>query len=111
MKETYKAIIFDMEGVIINSKNHVEAFWLEKLDEYGIHIPEEEREKRFQGKPARLTVNDLFAELDESTREQIIEECAVYDASVESYPMIPGVDGFIKRKDSIPVKGSVPLPR
>ena len=42
-------------------------------------------------------MNDLFAELDESTREQIIEECAEYDASVESYPMIPGVDDFIKQ--------------
>ena len=37
-KDTYKAIVFDMDGVIINSKQHVEAFWLKKLDEYGIHI-------------------------------------------------------------------------
>jgi sugar-phosphatase len=96
-EETYKAIIFDMDGVIINSKQHVEAFWLEKLDEHGIHIPEEEREKRFHGRPARPTVNDLFAELDKSTREAIIEECAIHDASVETYPMIPGVDDFIKQ--------------
>lgn len=93
----YKAIVFDMDGVIINSKEHVEEFWLEKLNEYGIHIPEDEREQRFHGRPARPTVNDLFAELDESTREEIIEECAVNDASVESYPMIPGVDEFIKQ--------------
>ena len=93
----YEAVIFDMDGVIINSKDHVEAFWLEKLDEHGIHVPEEEREKRFHGKPARPTVNDLFSELDESTREKIIKECAIYDASVESYPMIPGVDAFIKQ--------------
>jgi len=86
-----------MDGVIINSKDHVEAFWLEKLNEHGIHVPEEEREKRFHGKPARPTVNDLFAELDESTREQIIKECAVYDASIESYPMISCVDAFIKQ--------------
>jgi HAD superfamily hydrolase (TIGR01509 family) len=93
----YKAIIFDMDGVIINSKDHVEVFWLKKLKEYGIYIPEEEREKRFHGRPARPTVNDLFAELSEETREEIIEECAEYDASVESYPMIPGVDDFIKK--------------
>jgi len=97
MKNIYEAIIFDMDGVIINSKHHVEEFWLEKLDEHGIHIPKEEREKRFHGRPARPTVNDLFAELDESTREQIIEECAINDASVESYPMILGVDAFIRQ--------------
>ena len=96
-EDTYEAIVFDMDGVIINSKEHVEKFWLEKLNEHGIHIPDEEREKRFHGRPARPTVNDLFAELDKSIREQIIEECAEYDASVESYPMIPGVDAFIKQ--------------
>ncbi|WP_340103939.1 HAD family hydrolase [Rhodohalobacter sp. 8-1] len=96
-KIKYKAIVFDMDGVIINSKEYVEEFWLEKLNEYDIHIPEGEREARFHGRPARPTVNDLFAELDESTREQIIEECAKNDASVESYLMIPGVDDFIKQ--------------
>lgn len=96
-KNKYKAIVFDMDGVIINSKEHVEAFWLKKLNENGIHIAEEEREERFHGRPARPTVNDLFAELSEKTREAIIEECAKYDTSVESYPMIPGVDDIIKK--------------
>ncbi len=96
-EDTYEAIIFDMDGVIINSKDHVEAFWIKKLDQYGIHIPEEKREERFHGRPARPTVNDLFAELDESTREQIIEQCAEYDVSVASYPMIPGVNAFISK--------------
>ena len=96
MQYLYKAIVFDMDGVIINSKHHVEAFWLKKLDEYGINIPDEEREERFHGRPARPTVNDLFADLSEETREKIIRECAEYDASVESYPMIPGVDDFIR---------------
>lgn len=94
---TFKAIIFDMDGVIINSKEHVEEFWLKKLNEYDIHIPEEEREERFHGRPARPTVNDLFAELDEKTRESIIEECAINDASIDNYPMITGVDDFISR--------------
>ena len=91
-----------MDSVIINSKQYVEEFWLKKFDEYGIDIPEEKQEKRFHGRPARPTVNDFFAELDESTREQIIEEYAVYDASAESYPMIPGVHAQIKRKNLIP---------
>lgn len=93
----YKAIIFDMDGVIINSKDHVEEFWLQKLDEYNIDIPENEREERFHGRPARPTVNDLFAGLPEETREEIIKECGEYDASVEEYPMIPGAERFIKQ--------------
>lgn len=86
-----------MDGVIINSKDYVEEFWLRKLDEHDIHIPETEREERFHGRPARPTVNDLFAELTKEARERIIEECAVNDASIETYPMIPGVDDFINQ--------------
>ena len=43
MQYLYKAIVFDMDGVIINSKQHVEEFWLKKLDEYVIDIPDDER--------------------------------------------------------------------
>ncbi len=93
----YEAIIFDMDGVIINSKDHVEEFWLQKLDQYGIEIPEEEREERFHGRPARPTVNDLFADLPKETREKIIKECGEYDASIESYPMIPGIEQLLKQ--------------
>ena len=99
MKNTtdqYEAIIFDMDGVIINSKDHVERFWIQKLEEYGIEIPRDEREERFHGRPARPTVNDLFGDLPEEKREEIIKECAEYDASIERYPMIPGVEQFLK---------------
>lgn len=100
MKETscrYEAIIFDMDGVIINSKDYVEKFWIEKLEEHNIEIQEDEREKRFHGRPARPTVNDLFADLPKEKREEIIKECGEYDASIESYPMIPGVERFLEQ--------------
>lgn len=59
--------------------------------------PAENRELRFHGRPARPTVNDLFAELPEETREKIIIECAEYDASVTNYKMIAGAENFIKQ--------------
>lgn len=93
----YEAIVFDMDGVIINSKDFVEEFWLQKLNEHDIEIPEDEREKRFHGRPARPTVNDLFADLSKEKREEIIKECGENDASVEKYPMIPGVERFLKQ--------------
>lgn len=100
----YEAIIFDMDGVIINSKDHVEEFWIQKLDEYGIEISEGEREERFHGRPARPTVNDLFADLPEEKREEIIKECGEYDASIEKYPMIPGVEHFLKQCEEVGIR-------
>lgn len=97
-KNLYDAVVFDMDGVIIDSKEHVETFWIEKMEEYGIDIPEDdELEMRFHGRPARPTVNDLFAELPEETREEIMEEVAQYDASAETFSMIPGVERFLKQ--------------
>ncbi|WP_209388458.1 HAD-IA family hydrolase [Rhodohalobacter sp. SW132] len=98
MSRSYDAVIFDMDGVIIDSKELVESFWIENMKKYGIEIPKgDELELRFHGRPARLTVNDLFADLPESTREEIIEECARFDASVEKFKMIPGVEPFMKK--------------
>lgn len=92
----YEAVIFDMDGVLIDSKDLVEAFWYEKLDHYGIEVAEDELELKFHGRPARLIIDDLFADLSKSDREEMAEECARYDASVTAFRMIPGVEGFLK---------------
>ncbi len=95
---SYKAIIFDMDGVIIDSKEHVEQFWRDKLEKYDIE-PDgtpEELALRYHGRPARLIIDDLFEKLPESERQALAEECAAYDASAENYDYIPGVREVLK---------------
>lgn len=93
----FDAVVFDMDGVIIDSKEHVEAFWKEKLRHYGIEASQDELELKFHGRPARLIIDDLFDSLSESERSQMAEECARYDASVTRFSMMPGVERFLKR--------------
>jgi len=92
---TIEALIFDMDGVIIDSKDHVERFWREKLDFYDIKADEKEMELRFHGRPAKLIIDDIFAELPDEARNELAEECSRYDSSVEQYRMIPGVEAFL----------------
>lgn len=69
---TYEALIFDMDGVLIDSKELVEAFWREKLELYGIEIADDELELKFHGRPARLIIDDLFEDMPEHTRAEMV---------------------------------------
>lgn len=92
-----EALIFDMDGVIIDSKDHVESFWREKLELYGIEADGDDMETRFHGRPARHIIDDIFAGLPDETREDLAEECSRYDSSVKQYRMIPGVEAFLQQ--------------
>lgn len=94
----YKALIFDMDGVIIDSKEHVEQFWREKFEKYGVQPNKsmEELELLYHGRPARLIIDELFGELPESERQKLIDECASHDASKQDYAYIPGVKDILK---------------
>ncbi len=94
---TYKAIIFDMDGVIIDSKEQVEQFWNEKFEQYQIEPDEENVELKYHGRPARHIIEDLFAELPEETRRELAEECAEYDAAAHDHAFIPGVKNLLKQ--------------
>jgi HAD superfamily hydrolase (TIGR01509 family) len=93
----YKALIFDMDGVIIDSKEQVERFWREKFEQYQIEPEEENVELKYHGRPARHIIDDLFAELPEETRRELAEECAKYDAAAHDHAFIPGVKDLLKQ--------------
>jgi HAD superfamily hydrolase (TIGR01509 family) len=93
----YKAIIFDMDGVIIDSKELVESFWIEKLEKYGLHIPKESFDERFHGRPARLIIEKEFSGLDEQEQSAMEKEIKEFDSSVDKFDLIPGVEDFMRQ--------------
>jgi HAD superfamily hydrolase (TIGR01509 family) len=99
------AIIFDMDGVIIDSKELVESFWIEKFRQFNLDVPKENFEERFHGRPARLIIDQEFPSLSEAQRTVMEREIKDYDSSVEEFDLIPGIEIFLRRckKEDIPI--------
>lgn len=99
------AIIFDMDGVIIDSKELVESFWIEKFRQFNLDVPKENFEERFHGRPARLIIDQEFPSLSEAQRTVMEREIKEYDSSVEEFDLIPGIEIFLRRckKEDIPI--------
>lgn len=90
-----EAIIFDMDGVIIDSKELVETFWIKKFRQYNLEIPEKNFEERFHGRPARLIIDQEFSSLTKSERAAMEQEIKEYDSSVEQFKLISGISSFL----------------
>lgn len=93
----YRAIIFDMDGVIIDSKELVESFWIEKFDQFNLPVPTEKFEERFHGRPGRLIIDNEFSSLTEHQRSEMEKEIKEYDSSVTTFQLIPGIEIFLQR--------------
>jgi len=92
-----EAIIFDMDGVIIDSKELVESFWIEKFNQFNLDVPVENFEERFHGRPARLIIDQEFPSLSEAERTAMEAEIKKYDSSVELFNLIPGISSFLQQ--------------
>jgi beta-phosphoglucomutase-like phosphatase (HAD superfamily) len=93
----FDAILFDMDGVIIDSKEEVEAFWFEKMELYGVDVDKEYLETKVHGRPARPIIDELFPELSAKERIILDRECTEYDASQGSFTIVPGVERLIEK--------------
>lgn len=93
----YDAILFDMDGVIIDTKAEVEIFWNEKMDLHGVSIDEDYIEEKLHGRPARFIIAELFPHLTEEERAEMDRECTRYDSMQASYTIIPGVEKILSQ--------------
>jgi HAD superfamily hydrolase (TIGR01509 family) len=90
-----KAILFDMDGVIINSRSVIESAWQEVSQRHsGRTLTDADLHEHVHGRQGSHTVITLFPDHSAQQRKEIwtqvnlIEETASYDA-------IPGVDALI----------------
>ena len=102
--EVFEAILFDMDGVIIDTKEPVEAFWNEKMELYDVTIDDNYLESKIHGRPARSIIDDLFPHLSKKERDDLDDECALYDSSAEEYKIMPGVEPLLLtlQKSAVP---------
>ncbi len=90
-----KAIIFDLDGVIINSNPAIEAFWKSWTDKAGINLTAPLVRQWIHGRKVQDTIEGLFGHLPESTKEQIEKEGYDFDSQMQPGP-VTGVIKFIE---------------
>jgi len=97
--EAYVAVIFDMDGVVIDTRTPIEAFWHHHAARYGITISPQVMEGKVHGCPARQTVAQVFSFVSAAEREHLLEACEVFENEMQ-YVAMPGVQvllGQLKR--------------
>ena len=65
MKLNPKAILFDMDGVIIDNAPYNKQAWKKVLGKYGFKLTEEDYKTKVAGRPTKVIVKTFFPDKDE----------------------------------------------
>ncbi len=88
------AVLFDMDGVLIDSKAVIEQAWREAAQMYGRRITNEEINKYVHGQPGPHTIRALFHDLTLADQARIQAHIIHVENTADCAP-IPGVAQLI----------------
>ncbi|MEE7532684.1 HAD family phosphatase [Klebsiella huaxiensis] len=88
------AVLFDMDGVLIDSNAVIERAWSEAAKMYGREISDEDIIKHIHGQPGPHTIRALFNDLPLADRQKV-QEHIIYVENTASYEAILGVAELI----------------
>lgn len=99
-----KAVLFDMDGVLVDSRTIIERAWAEAAQMYGIKISEYDIHNHIHGQPGPYTIQTLFGHL-EKIDQQKVQTHIIHSENTAVCVPIPGVAELIKKLSA----ASVPL--
>lgn len=92
---SYTAILFDMDGVIIDTHHSVTAFWHTLAAELNMTLSQADFEQHIYGCPAEHTFTTLFPHLGDPQKAAIFERMREYELNL-SYTAMPGIKSFLQ---------------
>lgn len=100
----FTAVCFDMDGVLIQSREVIEFAWTSVAREYGVEISQDFIHEHIHGRPGEYTLEALFPSFDQPTR-RIIKQQVDAAEEVAVCSLVPGVAKLISRlrERSIPL--------
>lgn len=97
------AVLFDMDGVLIDSNSVIERAWREAAEMYGKSISEDEIVKHIHGQPGPHTIQALFSDLPLSDQQKVQTHIIQVENTAE-YEPIPGAAQLIHSLNAAGVK-------
>ncbi|WP_175907743.1 MULTISPECIES: HAD family hydrolase [Burkholderia] len=90
------AVLFDMDGVLVDSRAVIERAWREAAQFYGREITEEDMHLHIHGQPGPHTIRALFHDLPRTDQERV-QAHIIHVENTADYETIPGVAKLVSR--------------
>lgn len=100
------AVLFDMDGVLIDSNAVIERAWREAAEMYGKTISEEDMIRHIHGQPGPHTIQALFNDLPLKDRERV-QAHIIHVENTADYEPISGVAQLITALDAATIKVAI----
>ena len=99
----YEAILFDMDGVIINTHQAVTSFWQKWAEVHQVELSQADFQQNIYGCPANHTLDVLFPALNTDERDAIMADMTAYEIN-QTYRAVKGVLAFLRelKQEAIP---------
>ncbi len=92
---TIEAILFDMDGVIIDTEQSVVDFWERLAARHGVAIAAADYARHVFGCPGEQTLDRFFPMLEAEGRQAVMQEMADYEQHHVAYTAVAGVLPFL----------------
>ena len=91
----YQAILFDMDGVIVDTHQAVTDFWQRWSKIYHVELSQADFQQHIYGCPAQHTLDVLFSRLSSTERQAINADMVTYEIN-QTYTAVNGVVPFLR---------------
>jgi HAD superfamily hydrolase (TIGR01509 family) len=100
---TYEAILFDMDGVVIDTHQAVTDFWDALASQHTVQLTPAIYDQYIYGSPAVYTLDHVFPQLSAGERESVIQRLLDYETN-QTYIAMPGITTLMRdlKRRSIP---------
>lgn len=95
MLTEYKAVLFDMDGTLIDSKPVIELAWTTVANKYGVSISADELEQHIHGRSGNYTLSYLFGHFSENKQKLIKQEVDLIEEEAPT-ELIPGAKSILE---------------
>jgi HAD superfamily hydrolase (TIGR01509 family) len=92
---SYRAALFDMDGVIVDTAAAVALFWQQIAQQHGIRLSEDEITRYVHGRPTRGVLDALFPWLDTDARREVHAQMREYELA-DTYHEVPGAVDLVR---------------